>query len=70
MIYKGSLILQHSELENEPKQATVSLALEREGKQQYGKKITCSQTNRGGGGEGRKKRKKQQPEHKQLVLRD
>lgn len=72
MMYKGSLILQHSELKNEPKQATVSLALEREGNSNMGeKKITRSQTNWGGGGQGgRKKRKKQQPVHKQLVLRD
>lgn len=58
MMYKGSLILQHSELKIEPKQTTVSTALEREGNSNMGKKITCSQTNWGGGGAGRKKERK------------
>lgn len=34
----GSLILQHSELKNEPKQTTVSLALWKIRKQQHGEK--------------------------------
>lgn len=62
MMYKGSLILQHSELKIEPKQTTVSTALEREGNSNMGKKITCSQTNRGGGGAGRKKERKEKKE--------
>lgn len=66
MMYKGSLILQHSELKNEPKQATVSLA--REGNSNMGKKNLFTNNSEGKG--GRKKRKKQQPEHQQLVLRD
>lgn len=41
-MYKGSLILQHSELKIEPKQTTVSMALEREGNSNMGKNITCS----------------------------
>lgn len=57
MIYKGSLILQHTELNNKPKWATVSLALENEGNSNTGKKITCSQTKQGSQ-EGKKEKEK------------
>jgi len=46
VIHKGSLILQRTELNNKPKSATASLATEREGNSNTGKKITSSQMKR------------------------
>lgn len=54
MMYKGSLILQHSELKNEPKQATVSLA--REGNSNMGKKKLVHKQFRGEGGKKEKEK--------------
>lgn len=63
MMYKDSLILQHSELKNEPKQATISLAPEREGNSNMGKKQTNQTPKKlvhkqiGGAGEKKEKEK-------------